>query len=115
MSPRHKSLRRISVFTAPLVFAFPGWSQIATSNEDGATGAYSSEVDSSFVAEGRFGPRTAIDDLRANVDRDRETVERIRLQQLRELRPEAPVEGPPPPPAAEDGDSPVPDSVPAPE
>jgi hypothetical protein len=86
----------------PLLCAFPGWSQIATSNEDGATGAYSSEVDSSFVAEGRFGPRTAIDDLRANVDREKETRERIRVQQLREVRPAAPVEGPPPPPGKPD-------------
>ncbi|WP_370237720.1 MULTISPECIES: hypothetical protein [Henriciella] len=102
MSPRLTSVRRLSIFTMPLLCAFPGWSQIATSNEDGATGAYSSEVDSSFVAEGRFGPRTAIDDLRANVDREKETRERIRLQQLYEVRPTAPVEGPPPPPGKPD-------------
>ncbi len=77
--------------------------QIATSNEDGATGAYSAEVDSSFTAEGRFGPRTAIDDLRADVDRERETVEKIRMEQLREPKPapvkiepyEAPAQGDP--------------------
>ena len=92
------SLRHVSLCALPIVFAAPGFSQIATSNEKGATGAYSSEVESSFTSEGRFGPRTAIDDLRANVDRDRENVERIRLQQMKEPRVSSEVEGPPPPP-----------------
>ncbi|WP_084399771.1 hypothetical protein [Henriciella aquimarina] len=63
--------------------ALPATAQIATSNEDGATGAYSSEVDSSFTSEGRFGPRTAIDDLRAGVDREQELREKLRQKQLR--------------------------------
>ena len=45
--------------------------------------AYSGTVDSSFTSESRFGPKTAIDELRADVDRDREQVERVRQQQLR--------------------------------
>lgn len=76
-----------------LCVSLPAAAQIATSNEKGATGAYSSEVDSSFTSEGRFGPKTAIDELRAGVDRNREQVERLRMKQLRENKP-APV-GPP--------------------
>lgn len=93
------SLCHVSLCALPIVFASPGYTQIATSNEKGATGAYSSEVDSSFTSEGRFGPRTAIDDLRADVDRDRENVERVRLQQMKEPRVSGEAEGPPPPPA----------------
>lgn len=74
--------RIISVTLMAAALAVPMSAQIATSNEKGATGAYSSEVDSSFTTESRFGPRTAIDDLRANVDRDREQVERLRMNQL---------------------------------
>lgn len=69
------------------ILSLPAAAQIATSNEKGATGAYSSEVDSSFTSEGRFGPRTALDDLRADVDRDREQIEKVRLKQLRDPAP----------------------------
>ena len=89
---------RIPAVHAFLVIALsaslPATGQIATSNEKGATGAYSSEVDSSFTSEGRFGPKTAIDELRAGVDRNREQVERLRMKQLEEQRPEP--AGPPP-------------------
>lgn len=72
----------------PLAISVPASAQIATSNEDGATGAYSDEIDSSFTSEGRFGPRTALDDLRADVDRDREAEEKLRQRQqlLRETQ-----------------------------
>ena len=93
-----------------LVFTLPASGQIATSNEDDATGAYSSEVDSSFTSEGRFGPRTAIDDLRADVDRDREQIERIRLKQLREHKPPPAEAGPPPAPEAQPGETPPDDA-----
>lgn len=96
------SLRLISLCVVPLAVSAPAWGQIATSNEDGATGAYSSEVDSSFTSEGRFGPRTALDDLRADVDRDKEIAEKARLQKMREVREPRPVAGPPPPPENEE-------------
>ncbi|MGB3627747.1 MAG: hypothetical protein WA989_18120 [Henriciella sp.] len=95
------SLRILSLGLLPLALQSPAWSQIATSNEDGATGAYTSEVESSFTSEGRFGPRTALDDLRAEVDRDREIVEKARLQKMREVSESKPVTGPPPPPSDE--------------
>lgn len=94
-----KSSYRYSTLAVSFLAGFPAFGQIATSNEDGATGAYSSEVESSFTSEGRFGPKTAIDDLRADVDRERETVERVRLKQLQELRSAPPESGPPPPPS----------------
>ena len=71
----------------PTMLAFSAAGQIATSNEKGATGAYSADVESSFTSEGRFGPRTAIDDLRAHVDFGREQVERVRQQQLQATAP----------------------------
>lgn len=74
----------------PAILAFSATGQIATSNEKGATGAYSSDVESSFTSEGRFGPRTAIDDLRAHVDFGREQVERVRQQQLQATAPPPP-------------------------
>lgn len=96
------SLRLIFLFFVPLAVCAPSSAQIATSNEDGATGAYSSEVDSSFTSEGRFGPRTALDDLRADVDRDKEIAEKARLQKMREVREPRPEAGPPPPPKNEE-------------
>jgi len=74
----------------PAALALSAAGQIATSNEKGATGAYSSDVESSFTSESRFGPRTAIDDLRAHVDRGREQIERVRQQQLRAAAPPPP-------------------------
>ena len=67
----------------PLAFAGAATAQIATSNERGATGAYSDDIDSSYTSEGRFGPRTALDDLRAGVDRDREMREKLRQRAAR--------------------------------
>ena len=67
-----------------LSLALPVSAQIATSNEKGATGAYSEDIGSSFTSEGRFGPKTALDDLRADVDRDREAREKLRLRVLQE-------------------------------
>lgn len=78
----------ITLATAAVFSLAAGAQQNATTNEKGATGAYSSSVESSYTSESRFGPKTAIDDLRADVDRDREQVERIRMQQL--SRPEEP-------------------------
>ncbi|MAN74430.1 MAG: hypothetical protein CME84_10140 [Henriciella sp.] len=75
------SHRFVLACLAPFALAVPAGAQIATSNENGATGAYSDEIDSSFTSEGRFGPRTALDDLRADVDRDREAMERLRQRQ----------------------------------
>lgn len=92
--------RPLSLLAVSAMLVMPASAQIATSNEDGATGAYSAEVDSSFTAEGRFGPRTAIDDLRADVDRDKETIEKIRMEQLRDPKP-APVKIQPYDPAGE--------------
>ena len=80
----------LATVALPTALALSAAGQIATSNEKGATGAYSSDVESSFTSESRFGPRTAIDDLRAHVDRDREQIERVRQQQLQ-------VTAPPPP------------------
>lgn len=99
------SLRILSFSLLPFAFSPTAWPQIATSNEDGATGAYSSEVDSSFTSESRFGPRTALDDLRAEVDRDKEIAEKARLQKMREVRQTRPETGPPPPPQGDDVDS----------
>ena len=77
-------LARIFVLTSlPLALSLAATGQIATSNENGATGAYSNDIDSSFTSESRFGPRSALDDLRANVDRDREAEERLRQRQQR--------------------------------
>lgn len=82
-----------SIAAAVAVMTVPATAQIATSNEKGATGAYSPDVDSSFTSEGRYGPRTALDDLRADVDRDREQIERIRQQQIERTEPpEEPIE-----------------------
>lgn len=72
------SFRRLFVFFLPVALAGVATAQIATSNEDGATGAYSDEINSSFTSEARFGPRTALDDLRADVDREREAQEKLR-------------------------------------
>ena len=77
-------LARIFVLASlPLALSLAATGQIATSNENGATGAYSNDIDSSFTSESRFGPRSALDDLRANVDRDREAEERLRQRQQR--------------------------------
>ena len=80
----------LATVALPTALALSAAGQIATSNEKGATGAYSSDVESSFTSEGRFGPRTAIDDLRAHVDRDREQIERVRQQQLQAPAPPPP-------------------------
>jgi len=87
---KRRQLAPIAALAA--ILSLPAAAQIATSNEKGATGAYSSEVDSSFTSEGRFGPRTALDDLRADVDRDREQIEKVRLKQLRDPAPAEPIE-----------------------
>ena len=72
-------LTRILVLASlPLAVSLTAAGQIATSNEKGATGAYSNDIDSSFTSESRFGPRSSLDDLRADVDRDREADERLR-------------------------------------
>ncbi|MEQ8556899.1 MAG: hypothetical protein RIB03_01145 [Henriciella sp.] len=95
---------------AAAALSMPASAQIATSNEDGATGAYTSDVESSYTSEGRYGPRTAIDDLRAGVDKDREQMERVRQRQLGERsKPETDIEplifGPQPEAAPEDTDA----------
>lgn len=77
------SFRHLFVFLLPAALAGAATAQIATSNEDGATGAYSDEIESSFTSEARFGPRTALDDLRADVDRERETREKLRQRAAR--------------------------------
>lgn len=75
-------LTRILVLASlPFALSLPAAGQIATSNEKGATGAYSNDIDSSFTSESRYGPRSALDDLRADVDRDREAEERLRQRQ----------------------------------
>ena len=77
-----KMLARILVLASlPLALSLTAAGQIATSNEKGATGAYSNDIDSSFTSESRYGPRSALDDLRADVDRDREAEERLRQRQ----------------------------------
>ncbi|WP_300376890.1 hypothetical protein [Henriciella sp.] len=93
---------RLTVSLVAAIVALPATAQIATSNEDGATGAYSNEVDSSFTSESRFGPRTAIDDLRADVDRDKEQIERVRQKLLQERQAPTRIEPFVPPPAPED-------------
>jgi hypothetical protein len=70
--------RFVIVSLASFALSGVALAQIATSNEDGATGAYSDEIGSSHLSEGRFGPRTALDDLRADVDRGRELREKLR-------------------------------------
>lgn len=81
----------LSIASVMALLTLPAFGQIATSNEKGATGAYSSDVDSSYTSEGRFGPHTALDDLRAGVDRDREQIERVRQQQLEQTEPPSPL------------------------
>lgn len=78
MSSRNAYLALVTIALAGTASA-----QIATSNEDGATGAYSDEIESSFTSESRFGPRTALDDLRADVDREREAEEKLRQRAAR--------------------------------
>ena len=85
----HRQSLSLAAVTALL--ALPAFGQIATSNEKGATGAYSSDVESSYTSEGRFGPHTALDDLRADVARDREQIERVRQQQLEQTEPPSPL------------------------
>lgn len=97
---------RLSIPLLAAILALPATAQIATSNEDGATGAYSNEVDSSFTSESRFGPRTAIDDLRADVDRDKEQIERVRQKLLQERQAPPKIEPYVPPPAPEDEEEP---------
>jgi hypothetical protein len=76
------TLKFSTIGLAAIALSSAAVAQIATSNERGATGAYTEDIDSSFTAETRFGPRTAIDDLRAGVDRERESREKLRQRQM---------------------------------
>ncbi|WP_139792229.1 hypothetical protein [Henriciella litoralis] len=76
------TLKFTTIGLAAIALSGAAMAQIATSNERGATGAYAEDIDSSFTAETRFGPRTALDDLRAGVDREREAREKLRQRQM---------------------------------